>query len=55
VLNVVGFNPTKAQVGDIAVKVTHNACVFRVRVWVKLEDGTSGWYKSAELHQIFHS
>jgi hypothetical protein len=36
VLIMVGFNPTEAQVGDIVVKVTHNGCVLRVRVWVKL-------------------
>jgi hypothetical protein len=35
VVTVVGFNPAKAQVGDIAVKITHNGCVSRVKVWVK--------------------
>ncbi len=54
VLTVVGFDPTEAQVGDIAVKVTHNGCVSWVKVWVKSQDGTSGWYKSAELQQQFH-
>ncbi len=49
VVIVVGFNPAKAQVGDIAIKITHNGCVSRVRVWVKSQDGTSGWYTSAKL------
>jgi len=49
VLTMVGFNPTEAQVGNIAIKVTHNGCVSRVKVWVKLQDGTSGLYKSVEL------
>jgi hypothetical protein len=44
VVTVVGFNPTETQVGDIAIKVTHNGCVSKVRVWVKSQDGTSGWY-----------
>jgi hypothetical protein len=51
---VVGFNLTEAQVGNITVKVTHNGCVSRMRVWVKLQDGTSGWHQSAELQQQFH-
>jgi hypothetical protein len=39
---VIGFDLTKAQVGDIAIKITHNGCVSRVRLWVKAHDGTSG-------------
>jgi hypothetical protein len=31
---MVGFNLVEAQVGDIAIKITHNGCVFKVRVWV---------------------
>ncbi len=38
---MVGFDLVEAQVGDIAVKVTHNGCVSKVKVWVKLEDGAS--------------
>jgi len=49
VVNVVGFNPTKTQVGDITIKITHNGCVYRVRVWVKAHDGASGWCTSAKL------
>jgi hypothetical protein len=45
VLIVVGSNLAEAQVGDIVIKVTHNGCVSRVRVWVKLQDETSRWYK----------
>jgi hypothetical protein len=47
VLTVVGFNLAEAQVGDIIVKITHNGCVSKVKVWVKSQDGTSDWYKSA--------
>jgi hypothetical protein len=46
---MVGFNLAKAQVGDIAIKITHNGCVSRVRVWVKSHDGISDWYTSVEL------
>jgi hypothetical protein len=35
VVTVVGFNPTEVQVGNIAIKITHNGCVSRVKVWVK--------------------
>jgi len=38
---MVGFNPTKAHVGDIAIKITYNGCVFRLRMWVKAHDGAS--------------
>jgi len=40
-LIVVGFDLAEAQVGDVVVKITHNGCVSRVKVWVKLEDGAS--------------
>ncbi len=46
---VVGFDLTEAQVGGIVIKVTHNGCVSKVKVWVKSQDGASSWYKSAEL------
>jgi hypothetical protein len=38
---VVGFDPVEAHVGDIAVKITHNGCVSRVKVWVKSQDGAN--------------
>jgi hypothetical protein len=52
-LTMVGLDLIEAQVGDIAIIVTHNGCVSRVKVWVKMEsqDGASGRYKSAELQQ----
>jgi hypothetical protein len=51
VVIVVGFNLAEAQVGDIAIKITHNGCVSRVRMWVKSHDGASGLYTSVELQQ----
>jgi hypothetical protein len=51
---MVGFNLLESQVGDIVVKVTHNGCVSRVRVWVKSQDGARNWYKSIGLQQQFH-
>jgi hypothetical protein len=52
-LTMVGLDLIEAQVGDIAIIVTHNGCVSRVKVWVKMEsqDGASGRSKSAELQQ----
>jgi hypothetical protein len=41
VVIVVGFNLAKAQVKDIAIKITHNGCVYKVRVWVKSQDGAN--------------
>jgi len=49
VVTMVGFNPIETQVGNIAIKVTHNGCVSKVRVWVKSQDGASGWYTRLEL------
>ncbi len=48
-LTVVGFDFAKAHVGNNAVKITHNGCVFRVKMWVKSQDGASSWYKSVKL------
>jgi hypothetical protein len=41
VVIVVGFNPAEAQVGNIAIKITHNGCVSKLKVWVKSHDGAS--------------
>jgi hypothetical protein len=49
VVTMVGFNPVEAQIGDVAIKFTHNGCVPRVRVWVKSHDGISDCYTSAGL------
>jgi hypothetical protein len=42
VVTMVGFNPAEAQAGDIAIKITNNKCVSRVKMWVKAHDGASG-------------
>lgn len=36
VLFVIGFNPTKAQIGDIAIKITNNGFTSKVQVWVRM-------------------
>ncbi len=51
---MVGFNLVETHVGDIVIKITHNGCVSRVKVWVKSRDGASGCYTSAKLQQQFH-
>jgi hypothetical protein len=38
VVTVVAFNHVEAQVGDIVVKITHNGCVSKVKIWVKSQD-----------------
>jgi hypothetical protein len=54
VVTMIGFNLAEAQVGDIAIKITHNGCVSRVKVWVKAHDGASDRCTSVELQQQFH-
>jgi hypothetical protein len=49
VVIVVGFNLAEAQVGNIAIKITHNGCVSKVKVWVKSHDGANNWCTSAKL------
>jgi len=41
----------KTQVGDIAIKITHNSFVFRVQVWVRMQDGPSGWQTFKQFQQ----
>jgi hypothetical protein len=36
ILFVIGFNQTKVQIRDIAIKITHNDFISRVHVWVRM-------------------
>ncbi len=42
VVRIVGIDPDKALVGDIAVEVTHSGFYTRARVWVKVFNGARG-------------
>jgi hypothetical protein len=41
VVTMEGFIPTKAHVGNIAIKITNNGCMSRVKMWAKAHDGVS--------------
>jgi len=49
VVRLVGINPDKARVGDIAVEVVHSGFYTRARVWLKVIDGARGWASTSNL------
>jgi hypothetical protein len=51
---VVGFDPTKAKIGDITKKISHNSFISRIKVWLKITNGPNGWHALAQLQQQFH-
>ncbi len=54
VVRLVGIEPDQAQVGDIAVEVTHSGYYTRARVWLKITDGVGGWSWTSELQNEFY-
>ncbi len=54
VVRLVGIEPNRAQVGDIAVEVTHSGYYTRAKVWLKVLDGVGGWSWTSELQNEFY-
>ncbi len=54
VVRLVGIEPNRAQVGDIAMEVTHSGYYTRARVWLRVVDGVDGWSWTSELQIEFH-
>jgi hypothetical protein len=54
VVRLVGIEPNRARVGDIAVEVTHRGYYTSTRVWLKVVDGAKGWTCTSELQTEFH-
>jgi len=54
VVRLVGIEPDRARVGDIAVEVTHRGYYISTRVWLKVADGAKGWTCTSELQTEFH-
>ncbi len=48
-MRLVGIDPDKARVGDIAVEVAHSGFYTRAQVWLKVTDGARGWVSTSEL------
>lgn len=44
VVIMVGYNLAEAQIGDIAIQITNISFVSRMKVWVQMQDGPSGWH-----------
>jgi len=42
VVNIVGFNPDLARVGDFALLVTHTKMYMRVQILLRIGDGVKG-------------
>lgn len=54
VVRLVGIEPDRAQVGDIAVEVTHSGYYTRAKVWLKVSDGVGGWSWTSELQNEYY-
>ncbi len=39
VINILGLEPSKAKMGDIAIKASHNGFETRTQVWMKIRNG----------------
>jgi hypothetical protein len=39
VINIFGIDPSKAKMGDIAIKVSRNGFETRAQVWMKIHNG----------------
>jgi hypothetical protein len=51
---MVRFDIAKVESGDIAIKISHNGCTSKVTIWLKKNNGPSGWHMIAQLRQQFH-
>jgi hypothetical protein len=54
VVRIVGIEPDRAQVGDVAVEITHSGYYTNVRVWLRVVDGVRGWAWLSELQTEFY-
>ncbi len=52
VVHITGLDLDQAQVGDLAIHVSHSNFYSKVHVWLKTSDGTRSWMTIAR-HQIF--
>lgn len=50
VVNIVGVNPKRAQIGNLDVHVSHTCLYTRIHVWLKIKDGIGGWTTIAHQH-----
>ncbi len=53
-VKLIGINPGKARLGDIAVEVAHSGFYTRAQVWLKVTDGAGGWVSTSELQTSFY-
>jgi hypothetical protein len=54
VVIIVGIDLDEAQIGDVAIEITHNGFYTHAQVWLKLRDGARGWGSTLELHKQYH-
>jgi hypothetical protein len=54
VVRIVGVEPDRAQVGDIAVEIAHSGSHTNVRVWLRVVDGLRGWAWLSELQTSYN-
>jgi hypothetical protein len=41
-LKIIGFDPSKAEVGDIAITITHVGFFSKVAIWLKTKASSNG-------------
>jgi len=49
IVTLVGIDPEKARVGDVAVEVAHSGFYTHAKVWLKVSDGAKGWASTSVL------
>jgi hypothetical protein len=42
-LKIIGFEPSKVEVGDIAITIIHVRFFSKVAIWLKTRVGSNGW------------
>ncbi len=54
VVTFIGINLNEAQVGDVAVEITHNGFYTHVQIWLKLRTIARGWGSTSKLQRQYH-
>ncbi len=49
VMTMVGFNPIEVAIRDNVIRISRNGFVSRMKVWLKIIDGSNGWHSIAQL------
>jgi len=54
VVTLVGIDPERARIGDIAVEIAHSGFHTRTEVWLRARNGGDGWVSISQLHTQYY-